>query len=66
MELWLCGQYRSGETPNVVWDFAGIFSSKELALSACRDRNYFVAPVVLDETLPDETVVMPNVEYPLA
>lgn len=66
MELWLCGQYRSGLTGDVVWDFQGVFSTKEKAIEACRNRNYFIAPVKIDEELPDETMVHPGCEYPLA
>jgi hypothetical protein len=64
-ELWLCGQYRSGDVPNVVWDLQGIFSTKERAISACKNRHYFIAPIKVDEEAPDETETMPGVEYPL-
>ena len=63
--VWLCGQYKSGETPNVIWDIQGIFSSKEKARSACRNEKYFIAPLELDKELTDETFILPDVEYPL-
>jgi len=66
MNLWICGQYRGGEISNVIWDFQGIFSEKEMAIRACRDRNYFIAPVTLNENVPDKDEVWPGVEYPLA
>ena len=65
MELWLVGQYRSGEIPNIVWDFQGIFSTKGKALAACRNEWYFIAPIALDVELPDEVVQMPGAYYPL-
>jgi len=65
MELWLVGQYRSGENPNIVWDFQGIFSTKEKALAACRNEWYFIAPIPLDAELPDEVIQMPGAYYPL-
>jgi len=65
MKLWICGKYRSGEFPNVVWDFQGIFLTKKKALNACREKNDFIAPVVLNKELPQEEEIMPGVEYPL-
>ena len=69
MELWLVGQYRrggeDGGVGDVVWDFQGAFSRKEKAVAACRNRNYFIAPVVLDKEVPDETEPLPGVEYPI-
>jgi hypothetical protein len=59
MELWICGQYKSGETPNVVWDFQGVFSNKQKAIDACIDKPYFIAPAILDKMFPEETIVWP-------
>lgn len=60
-ELWLCGQWRGDE-----WEFQGIFSTKLNAIAACRNENYFIAPVYLDLGCPDEHRGMPNCEFPLA
>ncbi|MEN6375545.1 MAG: hypothetical protein ABFD75_12325 [Smithella sp.] len=66
MELWLCGQYRSGEKiGEIIWDFQGVFSAKDKAIRACRNRNYFIAPIDVDKEIPDQIEEMPNVEYPL-
>lgn len=54
--IFLVGQYRSGEVPNVVWEFQGVFLTREEAISACRNRNYFVLPVTLGKLAPDEPV----------
>jgi len=56
--MWLVGQYRSGESGNVVWDFRGIFSTEEKAMNACRNENYFVHEVIIDEEVPDEPLIM--------
>ena len=64
-KLWYVGQMRGGEHPDFVWDFQGVFASEELAKLACRDRMYFVAPIVLNEELPHEQVDAPGY-YPLA
>jgi hypothetical protein len=63
--LWIVGQYRSGEDLNAVWDFQGVFSSREKAIAACRDRNYFIAPATLDAALRHEPFEWEGCEYPL-
>lgn len=60
--MWLVGQYRSGESGNVIWEFQGIFSTREKAMAACRNVNYFIHEVVMDEEIPDEPLIM-DVEY---
>ena len=59
-ELWLVGQWRG----DYEWEFQGVFSSKEKAIAACRNNNYFLAPVYLNSECPDEKRGMPNCEYP--
>jgi len=63
-ELWLCGKYISGNFPEVVWDFQGIFSTRDNAIEACRDESYFICSVKLDEQLSDEAEEMPDFAYP--
>ena len=65
MILWICGKYLEGEGGKVFWAFQGVFSTKDKAIVACRDRNYFVAPSKLNKELPDDIVTWPGVEYPL-
>ena len=62
--LWMVGQYRSGEVLDIVWEFQGIFDSKQKALDACRNKCYFVAPVLLNEEIRDDTYVFPGSFYP--
>jgi hypothetical protein len=63
--VWLCGQYRSGDWPNSVWDVQGVFADEQAAIQACRNENYFVMPLNLNEILPDEPVMPPGFFYPL-
>jgi hypothetical protein len=49
MRLWAVALVRSGSFPNVVWKLVGIFSTREKAEAACKDRMYFVMPVELHE-----------------
>lgn len=60
--MWLVGQYRSGMSGDVVWDFQGIFSTKKKAMKAMRNDKYFIHEVTLNEELPDETIIM-DMEY---
>jgi hypothetical protein len=53
---WLVGQFRKETPDGVIWDFQGIFQSESQAVEACRDENYFVAPVVLDCEIEHEKV----------
>lgn len=64
--LWLLGQWHSGESPNCVWAFQGIFETEEeaVAAAASRNHNYFVAPVELNILLPDEPISFPGAYYP--
>jgi len=63
-KLWVCGKYKGENKIGVMWDLQGIFSTKELAIKACRNDLYFIGPVILDEALPDETVDWPGSFYP--
>lgn len=67
MELWICGKWISGDSiSGVVWEYQGVFFSKTKAVSACKNRNYFIAPANIDKEIPDETVAWVGLEYPLA
>ena len=51
MTLWVVGVDQalpSGRT----WSLVGIYSAHELAVMACRDRRYFLAPATLNAALP--------------
>ena len=62
IKLFLVGQnidYESG-----LWDFSGIFDNKDVAIDACRDENYWVAEVILNEQLSHEKVDFKFAFYP--
>ncbi len=65
MELWVVMQFMSGKNPDAVYDFAGVFSSEEKAIAACRNWRYSYAPAILDEALPDERVDWLGQVYPI-
>ena len=52
MTFWIVGQ-SLGEISR--WEFQGIFDSEAKAVLACRNRNYFIAPAILNVEQPDET-----------
>lgn len=58
--LWLVGQVRGKD-----WEFQGVFSTEEKAIQACRNRNYFIAPIEVDTEAPDSAEPFPLCEYPL-
>ncbi len=64
--IWICGQVRAETPDGVVWDFQGVFASREQAVAACRDANYFVAPASFGVSFPHELMAdWPEGEYPL-
>ena len=62
-ELWIVGKSLHDERSE--WEFAGIFDSKDLAIAACVDKDYFIGPVKINETIPHETVPWDDSYYPL-
>lgn len=67
MKLWVVGKNISGEFPNVVWSFSGVFDTEELAVAACHDENYFVGSIMLNESPRYETTEeWPGGYYPKA
>lgn len=63
--LWLVGKFVAQTGRGIVWEFQGIFETKELAVAACRTEFYCVQSVLLNEQLPDElTPPFADCEYP--
>jgi hypothetical protein len=48
------------------WAFQGVFGTRNKAIAACRDGNYFIFSAQLDGELPHESFFAPDAEYPLA
>ena len=62
MEVFFVGQYKEDENR---FEIQGVFSTELGARWACRDRTYFVLPLVLDQLHPHETVISEEAYYPL-
>jgi len=54
-QLWLVGQVRD----NGPWEVQGIFDSHEKAMAACKNNNYFIGPLKLNEEITDMTMSWP-------
>lgn len=52
MKLWLVGQNKGDGRCEI----QGIFDSKDAAKAACEKINYWLAPLNLNEALPDSTI----------
>jgi hypothetical protein len=63
-KVWIVGKYVGLYEHNVMWEFIGVFLRKKRAIKACRDYNYFIAPVVFGEEAPEETTTWPGLYYP--
>lgn len=73
MKLWVVFQFTGGyyDVRKEEWasgmgtqEFQGVFDSEEKAIAACRDSNYSIAPVTLNELLPHELVSIDGAYYP--
>ena len=62
--LWLVLQYKPKKNETWNHEVQGIFSTKEKAIKACRDRNYSYMPLELNKSLPHRTTKHTNV-YPI-
>jgi hypothetical protein len=65
MKLYLVGQFEAKVKEGIVWEFQGIFDSREKALAACRDSNYCIQSVELNESLPHGQLEFQDSEYPI-
>ena len=72
MRLWIVQQFVKGiwderkqQWDDSVFEFVGVFDTEEQAVAACRDHNYIVIPIMLNEQLPHERVEMPGCYYPI-
>ena len=60
MKVWIVGQI----TDYPVWEFQGVFDSKEKAIKACKTESYFTAPATMNEELANYSLKWKGVEYP--
>jgi len=71
-ELWLVQQFVGGywsereqNWVDCVYEFQGIFDSREKAVAACLNERYLINKVSLNKPSPDEKVFFPDTEFPL-
>ncbi len=67
MKLWIVGQTREYGPPQQGsrWDFQGVFDSERKALAACKTPAYWIAPIELNQELPEEPLELPGACFPL-
>ena len=61
MTIWVCGRY----THDKPWEILGVYSTEALALHRCTQQIDFIAPLELNEDLPEECIEWPGRYYPL-
>ena len=59
------GKYIEDPEQEKRWEFIGVFDTKDKAVDVCIYESYFIAPVKLNESFPDETVEWKGAYYPL-
>ena len=60
MKIWLVGKY----IHEAAWECGGVFDTEEKAVAACHDYRYFVAPLIMNEIAPRESIDFPGAYYP--
>lgn len=64
-KVWICGQARLKADYTVrTWEIVGVFSSQEKAIQACRDMDYFVGPMIMNQAMPHEPTEWEGSFYP--
>ena len=65
-KVWICGQLiGEWEETGSKWSFQGVFTSKELAITACKNERYFIFSAEINEELPSENLLPPDGQYPV-
>lgn len=62
IRLWIAADVLSGD--GRVWELIGVFDSEALADMACTQPNHCIFSVILNERLPDESVIPRDARYP--
>ena len=66
MELYFVGKHICKTDKGIVWEFFGVFDNEERALKICKDENYFISKIKVNDIAPEETVNFPDINYPLS
>ena len=64
--VWITGRVWSNGRGVSGWEVLGVCSRRDLAVDRCERENDFVAPLLVDEDLPDQQSEWPGASYPLA
>jgi hypothetical protein len=64
MRLFVVGEVIAKTKEGFVWGFQGVFRDQKAAESRCKGKHWFVGPVYLDSTLPEENVSWPGAYFP--
>ena len=65
-KLFVVGKFIRGVSGGAVWEFEGVFDSREKAIAACKDKKYFIGPCLLNQTIKPGVFAWPGLFYPLA
>lgn len=64
-ELYVVGQWIASTDKGSVWELQGVFEDRGVAELKCVGHpTYFVAPIKLNEMLPEELVEWTGLYYP--
>lgn len=61
--VWLCCRCKDVVEHTKV-EINGVFSTRELAITACTSWRDWIVPLAIDVRLPEETVEMTEAEWP--
>ncbi len=64
MSLYFVGQVKNEEEYEI-WEWQGIFDTKQKAIDACKTWKYFYAPCILNKEIQEKAKPMPNAVYPI-
>jgi hypothetical protein len=67
-QLFVVGKYLGEGPAGRAWELQGVFSSEDLAADAithyAAPELYFIGPILLDKSFPEETIDWPGAYYP--
>ena len=64
MKLWIVGE--TAEHNYREWSFCGVYDKQRHAIERCTSSFHFIAPIGLNEEVPDEDKTWPGSYYPMA
>lgn len=64
MTVWVVGKTLRDTDDGAVWELQGVFTSAVLAEEVARGGGYWLAPIGLDEVIPDQSLEWPGQRWP--